>query len=105
MQRRRYEVLLPIQYNDRTDVEPRKLYDSKEELMAMFGGVTADGVVRTGSWKDQDGVRYDDETIRLSVDVADTSEASLQLRDYKSTLLHRFRQKEIYIVYWLIDVV
>jgi len=105
MQRRRYEVLLPVRYNDGRDVEPRKLYDSKEEVMANFGGITADGIVRTGSWKDADGIRYDDETIRLTVDVDDTTETLAAFRAYKATLIDRFLQKEIYMVSWTIDVV
>jgi hypothetical protein len=104
MQRRPFEVLLPIRYNDGRDVEPRKLYDSKEELMARFGGITADGVVRTGSWRDAEGIRYDDETIRLTVDVDDAAESLAALRDYKVILIDRFRQKEIYIVNWVIEV-
>jgi hypothetical protein len=102
--RRRYEVLLLIQYNDGSEVEPRKLYDSKEELMADFGGMTADGIVRAGSWHDADGIRYDDETIRLTVDVNDTAETLATFRAYKATLIERFLQKEIYIVSWRIDV-
>jgi hypothetical protein len=104
MPRRRYEVLLPTRYDDGRDVEPRKLYDSKEELMAQFGGMIADGIVRTGSWKDSHGVRYDDETIRLTVDIDDTNGAITAIRAYKSTLIDRFRQKEIYIVSWAIEV-
>ena len=105
MQRRRYEVLLPIRYNDGRNVEPRRIYDSKEELMARFGGMTADGIVRTGSWTDADGIRYDDETIRLTVDIDNTDEAHAAIRACKSTLIDRFQQKEIYIVYWVIEVV
>lgn len=52
MQRLRYEILLPILYNDGRQIEPRKLYDAREERMALFGGITADGVVRAGSWRD-----------------------------------------------------
>jgi hypothetical protein len=104
MQRRRYEVLLPIRYNDGGEVEPRKLYDSKEELMAKFGGITADGIVRAGSWNDADGVRYDDEIIRLTVDVDDTAETLAAFRAYKAALIERFLQKEVYLVSWTIDV-
>jgi hypothetical protein len=104
MQRQRYEVLLPIRYNDGRDVDPRQIYDSKEELMAKFGGMTADGIVRSGSWLDSEGTRYDDETIRLTVDIDDTDEALDAIRSYKSTLIDRFQQKEIYIVRWAIEV-
>jgi hypothetical protein len=104
MRRQRFEVLLPIRYNDGRDVEQRKLYDSKEELMAQFGGITADGVVRTGSWTDSVGVRYDDETIRLTVDINDTDESLAAIREYKSVLIDRFQQKDVYIVSWSIDV-
>jgi hypothetical protein len=104
MPRWRFEVLLPIRYNEGDEVEARKIYDSKEELMSHFGGLTADGIVRAGSWRDADGIRYDDETIRLTVDIDNTPAAIGTMTAYKANLLDRFRQKEIYIVSWAIDV-
>src|SRR5438309_940606 len=105
MPRRRYEILLPIRYNDGRDVEAQKLYDSREELIAMFGGLTADGIVRAGFWHDDAGTRYDDETIRLTVDVDDSAETRQMIAEFKATLLDRFQQKEIYIVSYAIDII
>jgi hypothetical protein len=105
MQKRRYEILLPVRYNDGRDVEPRKLYDSKEEAMARFAGLTADSVVRVGSWRDAEGTRYNDETIRLTVDVDDTPEIKQAMVQYKAEMIERFQQKEIYIVSYPIEIV
>ena len=41
MSRRRYEILLPLRYNDGKTVEPEKFFDTHEELVAVFGAVTS----------------------------------------------------------------
>ena len=36
----RYEILLPLQYNDGTPVEPEKFQETRRELVRRFGALT-----------------------------------------------------------------
>jgi hypothetical protein len=51
-----------------------------------------------------EGVRYEDESMRLVVDVDDTSENQDFLVALKPTLLERFEQIEIYIASYPVDI-
>lgn len=43
----RYEILLPLRYNDGTPVESEKFQQTKEELLERFQGLTIDpGTIR-----------------------------------------------------------
>jgi hypothetical protein len=39
---KRYEILLPLTYNDGAEIEPEKFDQTAEELSDRFGGVTED---------------------------------------------------------------
>jgi hypothetical protein len=51
-----------------------------------------------------EGVRYEDTSVRLTVDVDDTPENRQFFLQFKATLLERFEQVEIYIVSYSIDI-
>lgn len=38
--RLKVEFLIPLKYNDGTDVEPEKLFMVKEKVVELFGGIT-----------------------------------------------------------------
>jgi len=38
---RRYEIYLPVFYNDGSEVEPEELLQVERELVERFGGVTS----------------------------------------------------------------
>jgi hypothetical protein len=104
MSRRRYEILLPIRYNDRTPIEPEKFFLTQEELVARFGALTTCPELLRGVWTHGEQ-RFEDENLRLIVDV----EASQENRDwflsFKEKLKSRFRQLDVWIVSYEIDVV
>jgi len=37
---RRYEIILPTRYNDGTPIEQPKFWETAEQIVARFGGVT-----------------------------------------------------------------
>jgi hypothetical protein len=75
---KRFEILLPLNYNDGTLIEPEKFYQTAEELCNRFGGVTQDTIRITGTWK-YGGTRYRDDLLRLRIDSNDpTANAFLQ---------------------------
>ena len=64
----RYEILLPLNYNDGTLIEPEKFQETRRELVEQFGALTMD---------------------------APATDAFF--RDFKERLKERFRQIEIWM--------
>ena len=104
MLRRRYEILLPLQYNDGSPVPPEDLNKTREEILARFDGVSIQPGTISGIWI-HEGARYEDSLVRLTVDVEDTAENRQFFVDWKPSLLQRFQQIDLYITSFLIDVI
>jgi ATP-dependent protease HslVU (ClpYQ) peptidase subunit len=92
----RYEILLPLRYNDGRPIERLKFRQTNVELLAKFSGTTADMITAIGAWRYQ-GTIYEDELVRLIVDVPASAPADDFFRDYKETLKARFQQVDIWI--------
>src|SRR5438094_1276672 len=75
----RYEILLPLNYNNGADIEAEKFDRTAEELCERFGAVTQDTVRITGTWK-YGGTRYRDILVRMRVDTTDSSAAAFLKR-------------------------
>jgi len=95
---KRYEILLPLRYNDGSPIEPEKFDQTRSELIAQFQGVTFDPHPMHGFWGQQ-GAEYKDLVIRIIVDVEDTPETHVFFAKFKETLKERFQQLEIWITY------
>lgn len=104
MQRRRYEILLPLTFNDGSPVPGEAFEQTREELVARFGAVSMSGEAFRGVWV-HEGSRYEDQTIRYFLDVEDTPEARQFFVEYKPTLRERFKQIEVYVTSIPIDVI
>ena len=103
---RRYEVLLPSTFNDGRAIAETCLRCVPETLMEVierFGAVSIDRGTSDGVWISM-GRRYDDTLSRLTIDVPDTEDARQWMTRFKDALLARFRQVEIYVVSYLVDV-
>ena len=103
MRIKRYEILLPLNYNDGSLVEPAKFYQTAEEPSERFGGVTEDMLRVTGTWK-YAGTRYRDELLRFRVD-SDDPQATDFLRTHKEAWKERFRQIDIWITAHEIEII
>lgn len=101
---RRYEITLPIRYNDGTAVEPEKILITRREMAARFGVLTFLPQPIHGEWMHQEA-RYEDVNLRIVVDVEDTPENAEFFVQLKQTLKERFRQIEIWIVSYEIRIV
>jgi hypothetical protein len=104
MPKRRYEILLPIMHNDGRQVSPDKFFLTFEELIARFGAFTGYPAPVQGTWV-HEGVRYQDESRRIYLDVEDTPENRQFFTEFKLNLRERFEQIEIYIVSYPIEIV
>ncbi len=103
MLRRRFEILLPLRHNDGRSVSDDILNQTREELVDRFDGVSIQPQSILGIWV-HEGVRYEDTSVRLTVDVDDTPENRQFFIDFKATLLQRLEQVEIYIVSHPVDI-
>src|SRR5438445_821435 len=100
----RFEILLPLFYNDGRPIEPEKIRETDDDLVQIFGAVSTDRIPVRGQWKYQTSV-YTDELIRVRVDVDDTPESWELIRACKETLKARFEQVDIWITAHRIDII
>ena len=100
---RRYELLLPLRFNDGNPVPDALIADTLIELEQQFGAVSAETQVIRGQWR-HENQRYRDELVRLFVDVADTSENREFFVGYKAQLKTRFQQLDIWMTTYPIEV-
>ena len=92
----RFEILLPLFYNDGRAVEDHKFVETDDELVAAFGAASTDSIVVRGQWRYQSTI-YEDRLIRVRIDVDDTPDSWQKMRDIKEVLKQRFDQIDIWI--------
>src|SRR6478735_10255428 len=93
MTKRRYEILLPAEFNDGrlvADACPLCIPDSLAEVSDTFGAFTFRPDVALGSWT-ASGMRYDDQLFLLAVDVDDTAEHRAWIAHFKVSPTRAFR--------------
>lgn len=93
---------MPLTHNDGRPVSPDKFVQTNEELIEQFGAVSVLPHSVHGIWV-HEGARYEDESRRLTIDVDDIPENREFFALWKSTLLERFEQLEIYIISYPIE--
>ena len=93
---RRYEILLPRRFNDGRRVPPALLRQTFRELETRFGAVSAERQTIVGAWRKGEQ-SYQDELVRMFVDVPPSSEHDQFFLDFKESLKERFDQLEIWI--------
>lgn len=69
----RYEILLPLRFNDGRPVPPELVAETVIRLREQFGAVSSENQTIQGQWQ-HEGVVYRDNLARVLVDVADTPE-------------------------------
>ena len=102
MRKRRCEILLPLTLNDGSPIDPGKFSRTLEELIAQFGGVSFLPQGVRGAWI-HEGIRYEEESRCVMVEVDDTTENEHFFIDFKANLLERFEQLEIYMIWYPIE--
>jgi hypothetical protein len=100
----RFEILLPLFYNDGRPVEDEKFVESDDEFVALFGATSTDSVTVRGHWVYK-STHYEDRLVRVRVDVPDTPENWQSMRDVKESLKRRFEQLDIWITASRIEVI
>jgi hypothetical protein len=100
----RFEILLPLFYNDGRPVEREKFLQTDDELVQAFGATSTDTVIVRGRWVYQSTV-YQDQLIRVRLDLDDSPENWQAIRACKEVFKARFEQQEIWITAHRIEVV
>ena|SRR5436189_2204682 len=100
----RFEILLPLFYNDGRAIEREKFMQTDDELVHQFGATSTDTVTVRGRWLYQ-GTQYHDQLIRIRIDAEDNPQNWESMRQLKATLKTRFEQTDIWITAHHIDVI
>jgi hypothetical protein len=101
---RRFEILLPLRFNDGQPVPDAVIGEILLELEERFGAVTWETQIIRGLWHNE-GQVYADDSMRVAVDVADLPQNREFFRQFKERLKVRFHQIDIWMTTHLIDVV
>jgi hypothetical protein len=99
----RFEILLPLRYNDGRPVPEELLEDAALEIQRSFGAVSWESQVIEGRWR-LAGVEYRDTLNRIFVDLEDTPENRRFFMQLKDRLKTRFQQLDIWVTVHPIEV-
>ncbi len=100
---RRFEVLLPLRFNDGRDVPGDWLAEAVLEIVERFGAASYETQKVEGHWR-LAGATYRDDLVRLVVDVPDADENRAWVREFKTRWKAKLDQLELWVVSYLIDV-
>jgi hypothetical protein len=101
--RRRFEVLLPLQFNDGRMVPEEFLADAVREIVGKFAGASYQAQPIEGHWV-HEGVYYREEHVKMIVDVLDTAANRAWMKKFKARWKAKLEQLELWVVSYRIDV-
>lgn len=101
---RRYEVLLPLRFNDGREVPREWLEQASAEVAARFGAVSDETHKVAGHWR-QGGMLYREDLATLFVDVPDTPANRKWMLEFKARWKIKLEQLELWMVSFRIEVV
>lgn len=101
---RRYEFLLPRQFNDGQPVPDSLVGETLLDRRQRFGAVSSETQIIRGFWQHEEK-EYRDELVRVFVDVPDSPETREFFTAYKEQLKARFRQLDIWMTTYPIEVI
>jgi hypothetical protein len=101
--RRRFELLLPLRFNDGQLVPDDLVADTLIELESRFGAVSCETQTIRGFWRHEEQP-FRDDLVRVFVDVADLPEARDFFVEFKERLKTRFQQLDIWLTTYPIEV-
>jgi hypothetical protein len=100
---RRFEVLLPLQFNDGREVPPEWLAEAVLEVVDHFGAASYETQKVEGHWR-HGGVLYRDNLVRAVVDVPDTAKNRRWMKEFKGRWKKRLEQLDLWLVSYRIEV-
>jgi hypothetical protein len=100
---RRFEVLLPLQFNDGRDVPNEWLADAVLEIVEHFGAASYETQKVEGHWR-HEAILYRDNLVRIVVDVPDSAKNRRWMKQFKGRWKVRLEQLELWMVSYGIEV-
>ena len=103
---RKYDVYLPLRYNNGKPVEPTKISNICDELAETFGAITVSplSAPNQGRWK-YGGVEYIDDIIKIEVVTTRDRQTKKFFIEFKERLKTSLRQIDILITTHGIQVI
>jgi hypothetical protein len=100
---RRYEILLPLQFNDGENIPDEWLGEANAEFVEHFGAASFETQVVQGQWTNAGRV-YSDQLCKFVIDVQDISENKKWMKAYRDRWKARLRQIELCLVSFAIRI-
>ncbi len=100
---RRFEILLPLQFNDGREVPPEWLAEAVLEIVEHFEAASYETQKVEGHWRHQ-GVLYRDNLVKIVVDAADEEANREWMREYKKRWKQKLEQLDLWLVSYTVDV-
>ena len=100
---RRFEVLLPLQFNDGSDVSAELLAEAVLEIVDHFGAASYETQKVEGHWR-HGGVMIRDNLVKLVVDAPDHLTNRRWMKLYKERWRSRLNQVELWMVSYAVEV-
>jgi hypothetical protein len=100
---RRFEVLLPLRFNDGRDGPPEWLAEAVLEVVDHFGTAGYATQKVEGHWRHA-GVLDHDDLVRMVIDVPDLAKNRQWMKPFKKRWKDRLEQLELWVVSYRIEV-
>ncbi len=100
---RRFEILLPLQFNDGRDVPSEFLAQAVLEIVDQFEAASYETQKVEGHWR-HEGVLYRDSLVKIVIDVPDDQNNREWMREFKSRWKQRLEQIDLWLDSYPIDV-
>lgn len=100
---RRFEILLPLQFNDGRDIPSDWLAEALLEVVEKFGAASYETQKVEGHWRFQE-VLYRDNLTKIIVDVVDSEATREWMRQFKQRWKVKLDQLELWLVSYVIEV-
>ena len=100
---RRFEILLPLQFNDGREVPPDWLAEAVLEIVEKFDAASYETQKVEGHWRHQ-GILYRDNLVKIVIDAADEEASREWMREYKARWKEKLGQLDLWLVSYTIDV-
>ena len=95
---KKYEIYLPLKYNDGAEIEAEKIKHIREALIAAFGALTvsSQSAPYQGRWK-YGGVEFIDDIIKIEIIASGDRKTERFFTEFKKRLKRLLRQIDILI--------
>lgn len=100
---RRFEVLLPLQFNDGREIPSEWLAEAVLEIVDYFGAASYETQKVEGHWR-HSGILYRDNLVKIVVDAPESIKTRQWMKQYKIRWKERLEQQELWMVSYRIEI-